>query len=247
MSAAGAHLADTEEPLDVAPREQRPVKLLELADGVGDGEEPPGLRGCGAGPQRQPESGPPGGGVDGFARGASPRRAPRLWPATVPDRLEASVSRPPAGATEAASTATSPAARLGCPRGAASSSTSTARSPDRPGSPRPPRPVPEVWRARATPPFTTTATSRGVRLRFVCATDQAEAPAGQPWSPPPRPRGSPCRSRPAARPCGRLGRYGEPDASGPRRCLSPGPAGGRCGRPRVEDDQLCDRGHHSRE
>ena len=41
----GAHLADAEEPLDVAPGEELPVELLELADGVGDGEEPPGLRG----------------------------------------------------------------------------------------------------------------------------------------------------------------------------------------------------------
>ena len=41
----GADLADAEELLDVAPGEQRPVERLELADGVGDGEEPPGLRG----------------------------------------------------------------------------------------------------------------------------------------------------------------------------------------------------------
>ena len=40
-----AHFADAEEALDVAPGEERPVELLELADGVGDGEEPPGLRG----------------------------------------------------------------------------------------------------------------------------------------------------------------------------------------------------------
>ena len=51
MSAA-AHLADAEEPLDVAPREEWPVELLKLADGVGDGEEPPGLRGHRRGPQR---------------------------------------------------------------------------------------------------------------------------------------------------------------------------------------------------
>ena len=31
-----------EQPLHVAPREQVPVELLELPDGVGDGEEPPG-------------------------------------------------------------------------------------------------------------------------------------------------------------------------------------------------------------
>ena len=41
----GAHLADAEEPLDVPACEERPVELLELADGVGDGEEPPGFRG----------------------------------------------------------------------------------------------------------------------------------------------------------------------------------------------------------
>ena len=40
-------------PLDVARREQGPVERLELADGVGDGEEPPGPRGHRAGPQRQ--------------------------------------------------------------------------------------------------------------------------------------------------------------------------------------------------
>ena len=36
-----------EQPLHVAPREQVPVQGLELADGVGDGEEPPGLGGIG--------------------------------------------------------------------------------------------------------------------------------------------------------------------------------------------------------
>ena len=36
---------DAEEPLDVAPREQVAVQGLELADGVGDGEEPPGRGG----------------------------------------------------------------------------------------------------------------------------------------------------------------------------------------------------------
>ena len=60
-------------------------------------------------------------------------------------------------------------------------------------------------------------------------------PAGRPWSPPPRARGSPrtTMSLPTrCTPCGRLGRYGKPDASGPRRCLPPRPAGERCGRPR---------------
>ena len=41
----GAHLADAEEPLDVPAREQSPVELLDLADGGGDGEKPPGLAG----------------------------------------------------------------------------------------------------------------------------------------------------------------------------------------------------------
>ena len=80
----GADLGDAEEVLDVAPGEQGPVELLELADGVGDGEEPPGFRGHRAGPHRQTENGPPGGGVNGFARSMSARmstrRATRLWP-----------------------------------------------------------------------------------------------------------------------------------------------------------------------
>ena len=37
----GPGFRDAEELLDVAPGEQRPVELFELADGVGDGEEPP--------------------------------------------------------------------------------------------------------------------------------------------------------------------------------------------------------------
>ena len=36
---------DAEEPFDVAAGEEGPVELFELADGVGDGEEPPGLGG----------------------------------------------------------------------------------------------------------------------------------------------------------------------------------------------------------
>ena len=64
----GAHLADAEEPLEVAEREQVPVELLlELAGGVGDGEEPTGLGGHRRGPQRRVAAGPAGGGVDGFA------------------------------------------------------------------------------------------------------------------------------------------------------------------------------------
>ena len=37
MSAAARTLPIPEEPLDVAPREELPVELLELADDVGDG------------------------------------------------------------------------------------------------------------------------------------------------------------------------------------------------------------------
>ena len=64
----GADLGDAQEVLDVAPGEELPVELLELADGVGDGEQPPGLCGHRAAPHRQTENGPPGGGVNGFAR-----------------------------------------------------------------------------------------------------------------------------------------------------------------------------------
>ena len=38
-------LRHPEEPLDVAPGEELLVEVLELADGIGDGEQPPGLRG----------------------------------------------------------------------------------------------------------------------------------------------------------------------------------------------------------
>ena len=44
MSAAARTLPTPEEPLDVAPGED-PVELLDLADGVGDGEQPPGFAG----------------------------------------------------------------------------------------------------------------------------------------------------------------------------------------------------------
>ena len=147
----GADLGDAEEPFDVAPGEELPVELLELADGVGDGEQPPGLRGHRAGPQRQTENGPPGGGVNGFARATSARmstrRPTRLWPrlagcvsgstsapAAVPGRLEASVSRPAAGAAAASPTATTPASRRRRPKVAASASTSAAGPPDPPGA-----------------------------------------------------------------------------------------------------------------
>ena len=42
---AAARTLPTPKPLDVAPREELPVELLELADGVGDGEDPPGFAG----------------------------------------------------------------------------------------------------------------------------------------------------------------------------------------------------------
>ena len=44
----GAHLRDAEEVLEVAAGEQVPVELFELADGVGDGEQPAGPGGHGA-------------------------------------------------------------------------------------------------------------------------------------------------------------------------------------------------------
>ena len=135
-------LRHAEEPFDIAPGEQGPVELLELADGVGDGQQPPGLRGHRRGPQRQVAAGPSGGEVNGFARATSvwmstcrpTRRRPRLAgrasgstsgpSAAVPGRVEASVSTTSAGAAEATSTATSPAARLAALR-------------TRPGVPRP--------------------------------------------------------------------------------------------------------------
>ena len=60
------------------------MELLELADGVGDGEEPPGLPEHRAGPQRQVAAVPSGGDEDGLARltsaGTSTRCTTRLWP-----------------------------------------------------------------------------------------------------------------------------------------------------------------------
>ena len=41
----GAHLRDAEELLEVAADEEVAVELFELADGVGDGEQPPGRGG----------------------------------------------------------------------------------------------------------------------------------------------------------------------------------------------------------
>ena len=76
MRRGGAHLADAEEPFDVAPREELPVEVLELTDGVGDGEQPPGLRGHRAAPQRQVAT-PAGRGVKGFARATSATSAGR--------------------------------------------------------------------------------------------------------------------------------------------------------------------------
>ena len=46
----GADLRDAEEVLDVAAGEQVLVELFELADGVGDGEQPAGLGGHGVYP-----------------------------------------------------------------------------------------------------------------------------------------------------------------------------------------------------
>ena len=139
------------EPLDVAAREQGPVELLELADGVGDREEPPGFASTVHGPQRQVAAGRDGG-VDEFAQAASAGPAtcrpthlsPRLTgcavvstsgPAAVPGRMEASGSTTSAGAAAASSTATSPAARLGAPESSATSPTTSAgRPPDPPGA-----------------------------------------------------------------------------------------------------------------
>ena len=186
----GAHLADAEEPLDIAPDEQIPVELLELADGVGDGEQPPGLRGHGAGPQRQVVAVPAGGGVDGFARatsaGASTCRPTRLWPrlagcasgstagpaATVSGRLEASVSTLVAGAAAATSTASTPAARAARTMGAASSSTSAGRPPDRPGAATAEAGVPGAKNLR-TPAL-------GDPAAFLSGADPGRSPAGPP-------------------------------------------------------------------
>ncbi len=74
---SGAHLADAEEPLDVAAREKLPVELLELAVGVGDGDEPPGFRGP---PSRSSAPrGPPG--RLATATGSRERRRPGRRPA----------------------------------------------------------------------------------------------------------------------------------------------------------------------
>ena len=122
------------------PGEELPVELLELADGVGDGEEPRGYAGTVQGPQRQVAT-PAGRGVKRFARetaaGTSARRLTHLWSrltgstavlAAGPAWLKASVSTPAAGAVT--STATTPAARPGRLRSAASSATSAGRPPD---------------------------------------------------------------------------------------------------------------------
>ena len=66
--------------------EERPVELLELADGVGDGEQPPGFAGTVEVLSSRSADGPAGGGVDGVRAGdvgqdvALPSDAP-LWPA----------------------------------------------------------------------------------------------------------------------------------------------------------------------
>ena len=58
-------------PFDVAPGEQGPVELLKLADGVGDGEKPPGFARTVEVLSAKGTAGPPSGGGDRFAREAS--------------------------------------------------------------------------------------------------------------------------------------------------------------------------------
>ena len=72
---SGAHLADAEEPFDVAPREELPVEVLELLTASGMASSPPGLRGHRAGSQRQVAT-PASRGVKWFARPKSARRRP---------------------------------------------------------------------------------------------------------------------------------------------------------------------------
>ena len=146
----GAHLSHAEEPLHVPPCEQLPVELLELVDGVGDGAEPPGLRGHRRDLQRQLAVVLAGGGVNGVRAGDIGPDVDPDAPVAVPDRLcvrldvgsdggvpgrlAAFVSTPPTGATAASWTATSPPARPVCPWVAASSSTSAGRPPHPPGA-----------------------------------------------------------------------------------------------------------------
>ena len=69
----------------VAAREQGPVEVLELADGVGDGEEPPGL-GRHPGRPHQPTNKPPRDSVNALARSTSastPNRRPMRTPAPI--------------------------------------------------------------------------------------------------------------------------------------------------------------------
>ena len=97
-----------------------PVELLELADGVGDGEQSPGFAGTVEILSAKGPAGRPGGGGDGFARASVGRDVDRpglraCWPrvgggaagsksgpaSAVPGRLEASASTPATGAAEA--------------------------------------------------------------------------------------------------------------------------------------------------
>ena len=55
----GADLRDAEEPFEIAAGEEVAVERVELADGVGEGEQPAGLGGHGA--TRRPLDGPCGG------------------------------------------------------------------------------------------------------------------------------------------------------------------------------------------
>ena len=116
----GGRGRDAEEPLDVAPREELSVELLELADGVGDREQPPRFRGHRAGPHRQPENEPPDGGVDELPR------------------------------STAAGTSIRPAARAGHPRVAASSATSSAGLSNAPAPAAAAAGVPEANSPRST-------------------------------------------------------------------------------------------------
>ena len=151
-----------------------------------------GFAGTGRGPQRRVAAGPAGGGVNGFARATSARAVdpPRdaLVAATGRRQRFRTGWRPPSRRWRARAPASSNGhgadGAAPVPRVAASASMSTGRHPDPARSPRPQRPFPRSGRHGRTRPFTTPPRSRGVRLRF-CATDQDEAPAEQPWSPPP--------------------------------------------------------------
>ena len=135
MSGGGAHLADAEEPLDVAPVRSGRSSCSSWLMAPGMASSHRGFAGTAQVPQRQVAAAVPAGrGVDGFARATSPRTSTRcttrLWlrltgwasvstsgpAAAVPGRLEPSVSTTLGGAAAASPTATTPAAQLGRPR-----------------------------------------------------------------------------------------------------------------------------------